>query len=47
MLGGHGYPILHPRNEAVLEENMVIKLEPIFNDAADRRYTVEDVIREE
>ena len=45
VLGGHDYPMLHPRNEAVLEENMVIALEPIFNDAAGRRYTVEDIIR--
>ena len=43
ILGGHDNPLLHPANEMVLEENMVIALEPIFPDQDGRRYTVEDI----
>ncbi len=37
--------MLQPDNETMLEENMVISLEPIFNDDIDRRYTLEYIIR--
>lgn len=42
ILGGHDEPMLHGRSGTVLEDGMVIALEPIFRDAAGRRYTVED-----
>jgi Xaa-Pro aminopeptidase len=43
ILGAHDQPMLHAGNSAVLEENMVIALEPILRDEAGRRVTVEDV----
>ena len=43
ILGGHDNPMLYPGSGAVLEENMVIALEPIFPDDTGRRYTLEDI----
>lgn len=43
ILGAHDEPMLHAGNPTLLEENMVIALEPIVRDAEGRRTTVEDV----
>lgn len=42
--GGHEYPILHPGNQAVLEENMLIALEPGLRASEARRYHIEDLV---
>jgi Xaa-Pro dipeptidase len=42
---GHENPILHPRNDQVLEPDMLFAVEPSFKPAPDRRYHVEDLVR--
>ncbi len=42
ILGGHDNPMLHERNDQLIEAGMVIALEPILRDGDGRRYTVED-----
>jgi Xaa-Pro dipeptidase len=42
--GGHEFPILHPGNDAALEENMLIALEPGLRASPTRRYHIEDLV---
>lgn len=43
--GGHDNPIFHPRNQQVLEPNMLIALEPVcLLTGPDRKYHLEDLI---
>jgi Xaa-Pro dipeptidase len=42
--GGHEYPMLEPRNAAVLEPGMLLAVEPGFRPRVDQRYHIEDLV---
>jgi Xaa-Pro dipeptidase len=42
--GGHEYPMLEPRNQAVLEPGMLLAVEPGFRPRDDQRYHIEDLV---
>jgi len=41
---GHENPNLHPKNNQVLEPDMLFAVEPSFKPAPDKRYHVEDLV---
>jgi Xaa-Pro dipeptidase len=42
--GGHEYPMLEPRNTAILEPGMLLAVEPGFRPRDDQRYHIEDLV---
>lgn len=42
--GGHEFPMLQPRNEALLEPGMVLAIEPGFKPRPNQRYHLEDLV---